>query len=400
MSGLVLYDDARARTFEPFALTRPVSALRAGALLVRERWARAHGAAATGVLVASHLDTFEEDGAPPVAAEIPAGTIVANARCLVGIAERLGDTDVWECEGRVAAVRLAHAIAPTDVDEGSRSLDDFVPARATRITIEGRWMEHVWELVTTLLPQLREDIVALGPTLDCVSSSGVVTIGQERVYLERGAVVEPHVVFDVTGGPILVRAGAVVRAFTRLVGPCVVGRNATVLGDRVHGCSIGDGSIIRGEISETVVLGQANKAHDGFVGHSYLGRWVNLGAGTTTSNLKNTYGPVGLWTPAGIRDTTTLKLGTFFGDHVKTGIGMRLTTGTVVGAGSNIYGSVMPPKFVRPFSWGDGASLGSYHLDKFLEVTSRAMARRQISLSAGARQQLTSAFHRALQEWR
>ena len=119
------------------------------------------------------------------------------------------------------------------------------------------------------------------------------------------------------------------RAFTRLVGPCASRENASVLGDRVRACSIGEVSKVRGEISETVVLGHANKGHDGFVGHSYLGRWVNLGAGTITSNSRTRTAPVQLWTPAGMRDTGACKSSArMFGDHVKTGIGTRLTTGT------------------------------------------------------------------------
>jgi UDP-N-acetylglucosamine diphosphorylase/glucosamine-1-phosphate N-acetyltransferase len=213
--------------------------------------------------------------------------------------------------------------------------------------------------------------------------------------VEPEATIEPGVCFDASAGPVLVRRGAIVRAFTRLVGPCVIGAGATVLGDRVHGCAIGDGAVVRGELSETIVLGQANKSHDGFVGHSYLGRWVNLGAGTITSNLKNTYGPVQMWTPNGVRDTGLLKLGTMFGDHVKTGIGLRLTTGSVVGAGSNVYGSRMPPKRVPPFSWGEGDSLGSYRLDKFLETAERAMGRRGIALGERGRRQLAEAHARA-----
>jgi hypothetical protein len=146
------------------------------------------------------------------------------------------------------------------------------------------------------------------------------------------------------------------------------------------------------------MLGQANKAHDGFIGHSYLGRWVNLGAGTITSNLKNTYGTVSLWTPDGMRDTGVQKLGTLFGDHVKTGIGLRITTGSVLGAGSNVFGSDVPPKHVPPFSWGEGRSLGTYRIDKFLDVTRRAMSRRQVTLGERGCRQLTRAFERAQQE--
>jgi len=125
-----------------------------------------------------------------------------------------------------------------------------------------------------------------------------------------------------------------------------------------------------------------------------IGRWVNLGAGTITSNLKNTYGPVHLWTPDGTRDTGMQFLGTLFGDHAKTGIGVRLTTGCVLGAGANVFGSVIPPKAVAPFSWGEAGSFEPYHLDKFLEAAERMMARRDVALEDGMRTQLQLAFER------
>jgi UDP-N-acetylglucosamine diphosphorylase/glucosamine-1-phosphate N-acetyltransferase len=366
---------------------------------MRERWARVVGAPAEGTIVAPHCAAFEEDGAPTVTFDVPAGSIVANSRFAIALDERLGDGDVWTCDGRVVAVRASRAVPSGTIAAGDVSLDDLAEGRTKKAVVRGRWLHNVWDLVTSLIDQLREDIGHLASTMTRASIPHATIIGdRSRVLVDASAIIEPHVVFDVTSGPILIGAGTSVRAFTRIVGPCAIGRSSNILGDRVHGCSIGDHCNIRGEISETVVLGHANKVHDGFVGHSYLGRWVNLGAGTITSNLKNTYGPVMFWTPAGLRDSGTLKLGTFFGDHAKVGIGMRLTTGTVVGAGANIYGSAMPPKYVPPFSWGEGDSLGTYRLDKFLEVTSRAMARRQVTLGDRGREQLSQAFARAQQE--
>jgi UDP-N-acetylglucosamine diphosphorylase / glucose-1-phosphate thymidylyltransferase / UDP-N-acetylgalactosamine diphosphorylase / glucosamine-1-phosphate N-acetyltransferase / galactosamine-1-phosphate N-acetyltransferase len=196
-------------------------------------------------------------------------------------------------------------------------------------------------------------------------------------------------VLDTTDGPILIRSGTTVQPFTRLVGPLAVGRDCQILGDRIATSSIGDSSKVRGEMSNSIVLGYSNKGHEGFVGHSYLGRWVNLGALTTTSNLKNTYGAVQLWTPAGVRDSGQQFLGTLFGDHAKTGIGMMLGTGTVVGAGANIYGTHSPPKAVPPFSWGDGAPYAEYELAKFLITAERMMERRHVKLSAKCKKQLT-----------
>ena len=398
MSALYLYDDAKARHFEPFALTRPMSAMRVGALRVSDRWTRVHGAPPAGAIAAPGHEDFEEDGTPSGIRDLPAGSIVANTRCAVSLTTPLRETDVWMCDGRVAAIKLDRDVRGSMLAEGRVPLEELARDGGSVASVEGRWLDEVWHLVTDLLAQLRDDITVLGPELSCETPGNAAVIGNHPVYVERGAVVEPYVVLDVTAGPILIRRGATVRAFTRMVGPCAVDGGATILGSRVHGCSIGEGSIIHGEISETVVVGYSNKSHDGFVGHSYLGRWVNLGAGTITSNLKNTYGTVPLWTPEGMRDTGVQKIGTLFGDHVKTGIGLRLTTGTVVGAGANIFGADTPPKYVPPFSWGDGRSPETYQIDKFLDVVTRAMARRQIAMSERGRRHLKRAFERTQQE--
>ena len=144
----------------------------------------------------------------------------------------------------------------------------------------------------------------------------------------------------------------------------------------------------------TIVIGHANKGHDGFVGHSVIGRWANLGAGTITSNLKNSYGTVSLWTPRGVEATGLQFLGTMLGDHVKTGIGTRLTTGSVIGAGANVFGSSMLPKFVPPFAWGDEPPYGTFELAKFLDVAERVMARRETPLSGDMRRTLSAAWER------
>lgn len=393
--ALYLYDDAIARCFEPFALTRPLGEMRAGVALIRARWEEAVGRPATATLVAEHLSAFEELGAPPVASgegELPAGAIVVNTRCVPSLGTRASDGTVWRCEGHVAAVRLARATPLSCFARGEVSLESLCDAGASAVDLSGRWLHSVWDFIALLPAQLREDVACLGPQLDCALPEHAIVIGDPAgIFVERGAVVEPAVCFDVSAGPVLVRGGATVRAFTRLVGPCAIASGSWVLGDRVAGSSIGEHCVVRGEMSETIVLGHSNKSHDGFVGHSYLGRWVNLGAGTITSNLKNTYGTVQLWTPRGMRDTGLVKLGSFIGDHVKLGIGTRLTTGSVIGAGSNLYGSSMPPKYVPPFSWGEGDDLSRYRLDKFLETAERAMERRGVALSASERRQLAAA---------
>jgi UDP-N-acetylglucosamine diphosphorylase/glucosamine-1-phosphate N-acetyltransferase len=404
MSAVYLYDDARARRFEPFALTRPAGELRAGALLVRERWTQALGAPVAGHLTSAHLEGFTEEGAAPVvtSGSIPAGAWVANARFLPALT-RLPVEDAILIAGQVAAVRLREALPAAELADGKVELASLVPARGVHKALEsGWWAEEVWDYVHHLVPMLEHDIRVLGTAMESelpagsVSEAGLpagsIRVGEHPVYVEEGAVVESAVCFDTTAGPILLRAGCHVNAFTRLVGPLYVGSGSSVTTDRIAASSIGDTCKVHGEMSNTIVTGHANKGHDGFVGHSILGRWVNLGAGTITSNLKNTYGTVQLWTPEGVRDSGLQFLGTLFGDHAKTGIGLTLTTGTVIGAGANVYGSQMPPKAVPPFAWGEAGEFADYRADKFLDVAERMMARRHVTLTDGMRRQLRASY--------
>jgi UDP-N-acetylglucosamine diphosphorylase/glucosamine-1-phosphate N-acetyltransferase len=270
----------------------------------------------------------------------------------------------------------------------------LVPNGARIVDVEGWWLDEVWDLIRYLPAMLASDIPRLCEQLDTASVGNVnaTVIGQYDARVERGASIEPYVVFDATAGPILVRRGSTVASFTRLVGPCCIGEQCTVAGGRIAGTSVGEHCRVHGELSTTVFLGHSNKSHDGFVGHSYLGRWTNLGAGTITSNLKNTYGPVALWSPRGMRDTGMQFLGTFFGDHAKTAIGTRLTTGGVVGAGANVFTTAMTPKVVAPFSWGGEDDAPAYEIDRFLTVAERVMSRRQVVLSDRARRWLTAAY--------
>ncbi|HYW31990.1 MAG TPA: putative sugar nucleotidyl transferase [Gemmatimonas sp.] len=403
---LILYDDATARRFEPFAFSRPLGEMRAGAPLIRERWEQVLGVRASGFLSRPELVAFAEFDAPPPARgdahhSLPAGAVIVNTRALPALAgaidvRRDSAVRAWSIAGRVAAVRLTAPLSLSQLDRGEwwppsqQSRDgaanhDTDPD-ASHVSLDGLWLDEVWDLVRHLNALLLADIPSMADALRCRAllqdtGSNIAVTGPHPVWLEDGAHVEPMTVFDTTLGPVLLREGATVQAFTRVTGPCFVGKHSTLSADRISGSSIGDVCRVHGELSASILTGHSNKGHDGFVGHSVFGRWVNLGASTVTSNLKNTYGTVALWTPDGIRDSGLQFLGTFFGDHAKTGIGLRLTTGCVLGAGANVM-DAMPPKHVAPFSWGTGAPYANFAFDKFVETATRMMARRGVTFDA------------------
>jgi UDP-N-acetylglucosamine diphosphorylase/glucosamine-1-phosphate N-acetyltransferase len=397
MNSLVLYDDATARRFEPFALTRPVSELRAGTEIVRRRWELALDAEASAFVGAAHLADFEEADAPSMlTGDVAAGTILVHSRFAITMAPSDPWADVWTCDGRVAAVRIGRTVSANTLRDGSATLDAFVAPDAAASDVSGWWLNEVWDLIRHLPEIIASDIAQRVERLDTVSAAetGAAIIGAHPARVERGASIEPYVVFDASAGPILVRRGATVAPFSRLVGPCYIGEESMIAGGKVAATSVGEQCRVHGEVSNTVFLGHANKSHDGFVGHSYFGRWSNLGASTVTSNLKNTYGPVALWTPNGVRSTGMQFLGTFLGDHAKTAIGTRLTTGSVIGAGANVFATSMTPKVVTPFAWGGGGASDTsvYEIDRFLNVAERVMIRRHVVLTERARRWLAAAY--------
>ena len=389
--ALVLFDDRTARDWAPFALTRPAGELLFGALRLVERVERVFGLPCLGHLTAAHLADFVEPDARPVldpaalpddrdlilwcARAIPASATAAR-RASAGALYRVG--------GRVAGLRL-----PAGERPGTAFLDDLAaPEPGETIEIEGRWLDRVWELMLQSPEQAARDLETPGGTSPDALPDGVYARGDHPLFLAEDVALEPPVLFDLRSGPIRLEAGVEVRSGTRLAGPARVGPRSRLLGGSFDAIVTGPFSYLRGEVHHSVVLGYCNKSHDGYLGHAYLGRWVNLGALTTNSDLKNNYHPVRLWTPSGVRDTGELKVGCFLGDHVKTGIGLMINTGTVVGAGSNLYGTVMPPKYVPPFSWGEGESLGPHLLEAFLDSAGRAMSRRGIELDERGRRHL------------
>lgn len=404
--SIILVDDAVVREWEPFALTRPAGELLYGALTFRARAELVFGGRCTAHLVDEHLLGFQEEGAPAV--QTGPGDRSSTDRLFL-LARTVPDwavREAWTRPGSSGAIMIGEHAAGWFVAAGDSAPEGEIlrdPARADVApvaSLEGRLIENVWDLIPTSHEQVARDVLALHPGAGTdLLPDGVHQWGDHPVILGEGVRLEPGCALDTSEGPIWIDRGSTVRAFTRLSGPSYIGPENVLLGGPIGPVSTGPVCKIAGEVAESICLGYTNKQHEGHIGHAYLGRWVNLGAATNNSDLKNNYGSVRLWTPDGYQDTGEIKMGCLLGDHVKTGIGLSLNTGTIVGTGSNVWGAELPPTFIAPFSWGTGGQFHEYRLDKFLEVTARAMARRKVVLSDAMREQLTRAWERSAR-WR
>jgi UDP-N-acetylglucosamine diphosphorylase/glucosamine-1-phosphate N-acetyltransferase len=371
----------------PYAGVRPVAELRAGVWRIRERWEAAAGEDATGLL-GEHASGFVEGDEPALvrAADVVGPALVAAswfAPTGVPIAPGPGIRRLTHRGESVAWLLARDERWKGPHEEGSA------------LQIEGVRLHGTYDLLTALEELLIADcadfMVAPHPGVP----EGSLVLGDPTHVISLGARVEPGVVFDVRQGTVVMDQGAEIRSGTRVEGPVYIGPGTKVLGGFIRGSVFGPECRVHGEVSTSVFLGYANKSHDGFVGHSVVGQWVNLGAGTTTSNLKNTYGPVRLEVDGHRIDTGRLNLGSLIGDHAKTAIGTLLGTGTVISAGANVFGPIAPPKYVPPFAWG---CTGSERMseDGFLKVAERVMGRRNVEFSPDRRESLRLTYQRTM----
>jgi UDP-N-acetylglucosamine diphosphorylase/glucosamine-1-phosphate N-acetyltransferase len=351
-------------------------------------------ARASGRIGAPHLSAFDEFGAPAaVRGALGAGTIIVNSRFAPSISAvdpALKPGEALVHGGEIAAVALKASIEASQLADGQRRLADLSDASAR--PVDGWWLEESWDFVRTLPEMLGADATVLAGEIGATALKGTSVLGEHPVAVAGGAFIEPHVVFDTTAGAVVVMEGARVGAFARIAGPAVIGAHSQLAGGRYSGVSIGENCRACGEMSVVIMTSHANKGHDGFVGHSILGCWTNLGAGTTTSNLKNSYGPVRVTDSRGDHETGMQFIGSLIGDHAKTAILTALNTGTVVGAGANVFGGRGPGAHVAPFSWGTDAPEARYEKEKFLDVATHVMHRRSVGMSDGMRAVLGAAW--------
>ncbi len=225
-------------------------------------------------------------------------------------------------------------------------------------------------------------------------SPGAHIIGDATLlHVGEGASVQAGCVLDVSNGPIMLAPGVQVK-YSQIVGPVFMGTGSIADGARLRpGVSLGHGCKVGGEVSASIFQSRVNKAHEGFVGHTWAGRWVNFGALATTSNLKNTYGTIRFHQSAQVLvDTQSQFLGSIIGDHTKIGIGQMLNTGSHIGVGCNLFGGGVAPKYVPSFSWGGSAGWSQYRLEDCLKTVRATLGRRQAVLRPESEDVLRQVF--------
>lgn len=396
MADLILFDDGGGR-LSPITDLRAAFELRTGAVTTAERLAQQVGSAPVAYAVRPVLaDLLASRYAEPINALPDSGDdfLVVNGRC-ARIDFDLPDvpnTALVTDDGSVLAARLDRPAAAAFIESAATQLPESI---STTDVTDGRLITRPWHVLEQANANLEHDLGILAQRLKPLYTEPaprVTIVGREPVLVGENTVVHPHVVFDTTAGPICIDDGAEIRSMGVIVGPGYIGRRAAITNHahiRGH-CIIGPVCKVGGEVNATVFQGYSNKGHAGYVGNSYIGEWVNFGADTITSNLKNTYGEIRmqLAPDEAPEPTGTQFLGSIVGDHVKTAIGTRLTTGSCVNTGAMIAVAGLTPKCVERFAFMTDAATMRYELDKFCDVADQMMTRRDLCVTAALRARL------------
>lgn len=255
--------------------------------------------------------------------------------------------------------------------------------------IEARLANYPWDLITCNGDEVRNDFLLLakemkGKTILGKIHKGVHLLNRQNIIMDRESEIQPGVVLDATNGPIIIGANVLIMANSVITGPVYIGDDSLIkVGAKIYGnTSIGESCKVGGEVDSSIIQSYSNKQHDGYLGHAYLGSWVNIGADTNNSDLKNNYSPIKVTINGKLINTGLIHFGTILGDHSKTGINMMFDTGTVVGVFCNLYGAGLPPRYIPSFTRGSGAGpLKTNSFEMSIDTAKIVMARRNVQLT-------------------
>lgn len=370
---LVFSDAQYWEDFLPLSFTRPIAEMRCGMLTFSERWQKILENTEVSYFTEHYLQgKFKEPEAKEslflVTNFLPTDHIIQQIKDL-----KQGEALVYEDELVAAKINMK-GFSLNQIEKMTDIKEDivFFKKPTDLFTYNHQAIDFDFDLLTK------------GRSSQELSSTNGFLGDKADLFIEEGAEIEFSTLNTKTG-KIYIGKNAEVMEGCNLRGPIALGEESKFnLGAKIYGATtIGPHCKVGGEVSNIIIFGYSSKGHDGFVGNSVIGEWCNLGADTNSSNLKNNYSHVKLWSykTKTFEDTGLQFAGLIMGDHSKTAINTQLNTGTIVGVASNIFKEGFPPNIVDNFSWGGNREDERFKLDKAYEVAERAMARRKVPLT-------------------
>lgn len=390
MNNIILFEDEGWKHLRPLTWTRPAYLLRCGLNLLSEKAVDVFNADSVYYHARPVIQNWLSSCGFPTCNDLPKDqrVIALNGRLLwnIDLAETILQHKGDACfvhNGVLVAVRCS-----TQQLEGFNwskliALSDF--AFLPQYKIKATILNYFWDLVYENPSEIVSDIAASGKSgaRGGTIHPGVNIVGNHALTCCEESEIDPCVFIDTRKGPVWIGAGAKILSHSMIQGPCVIGAHSLVKsGGKIYrGTACGEHCKLGGEIEQSILLSYSNKQHEGFLGHSYVGSWVNIAASSNTSDLRNDYAPI-VCVMDGQRIATNRQfVGAVFGDHTKTGIQAMINTGAVIGAFCNLFGLGYSPREIPSFAWGGPAGWSEHRFDKALESSARMMERRRHSLT-------------------
>lgn len=370
----LIFSDAQYwEDFLPLTYTRPIAELRTGILTFSERWQKLLSSSEVAYITEDYLQKKykaydKKEGLLLVPNFLPSEKVLAQIKSL-----QIGEALIYENEVLAARLDMANFSLSqiekmTDVSEELL----FFKKPTDLFSLNDKAIDFDFELVTK------------GRASQKLSETNQFLGKKEDLFIEEGAEIE-CATLNCKTGKIYVGKNAEIMEGALVRGSLALCEGSKInMGSKIYGATtIGPHSKVGGEVNNIVIFGFSNKGHEGFLGNSVIGEWCNIGADTNSSNLKNNYAEVKLWSYKTKRfEKTGLQFcGLVMGDHSKTAINTQFNTGTVVGIAANIFKSGFPPNVIEHFSWGGFKGDEKFKLEKAYEVAEKAMARRKMPLT-------------------
>ncbi len=382
----ILFDSFDRTKLLPFTYTRPVADIRVGILTIREKWEKF-----LNQKTSSLTEDYLSKKYPLLKAE---ENILINGAVL----------PTQELVQKITALKKGETLAKGDFViamwlglEDVEKINDSESPVTVQTDLDFLQIKNIWDIFNLNDKALSADfnLLTKGRKSQPVSKTNFITGNPDLIFMEEGAKAE-FAFINTTNGPVYIGKEAEIMEGAKIRGPFALGDHSVVKMDaKIYGATtIGPHSKVGGEINNVVVFGYSNKAHDGFMGNSVMGEWCNIGADTNTSNLKNTYDSVRLWSydEESFVNTGLQFCGLMLGDHSKCGINTMFNTGTVVGVFANVFGSGYQRNFIPSFSWGGARGFQTFKLDRAFKVAEAVMMRRGIKLTKIDKDILTRIF--------
>ncbi len=395
---ICIFEDDQLHLLNPMTYSRPVFELMCGINTLREKIERFFPGIEVSLHTRPELAVICKQVNPGLSVNTVStdACLFINGRVLadknfIDIIQAEKDNTVFINGRSVAAafLRGSKLLAFKDRLLSAISLQSFGDCKS--VSVDCTLLNYAWDLIRYNPQELLKDteyfvlnhLTNHESSIKGIIYDGVHLIERDNIFIAEGARVKPGTVIDASGGPVVVDKNAHIFPNCVIEGPVYIGESAQVKSFAwiYDNTSIGKVCKVGGEVECSIIHSYSNKQHSGFLGHSILGSWVNLGADTNSSDLKNNYSTVRVALNGQEIDTGLQFLGLIMGDHSKSAINTMFNTGTVVGFSSNIYGGGFPPKFIPSFSWGGSEGIETYLPEKAIETARRVLGRRSLVMS-------------------